>query len=89
MCAFCHNAPETIIHIFCHYEKVKPIWGHLISLINDKFEPDCNWNDFDRFLVSILSHYYPIWSFAVNFIFTNVIFKIAPHTSLLFNPFLF
>ena len=48
MCAFCHNAPETIIHIFCDCEKVQPIWDGLISLIRDKFDPDCNLNKFDR-----------------------------------------
>ena len=48
MCAFCHNAPETIIHIFCDCEKVQPIWNGLISLNNDKFDPDCNLNNFDR-----------------------------------------
>ena len=67
MCAFCHNAPETIIHIFCDCEKVQPIWDGLISLINDKLDPDCNLNNnFDRlFLLFKMSHYYPIWSCAV------------------------
>ena len=46
MCAFCHNAPKTIIHIFV--KKVQPICDGLISLINDKFDPVCNFSNFDR-----------------------------------------
>ena len=34
--------------IFCDCEKVQPIWDGLISLIHDKFDPDCNLNEFDR-----------------------------------------
>ena len=48
MCAFCHNAPETITHIFCDCEKVQSIRDGLISLIHDKFDPDCNLNKFNR-----------------------------------------
>ena len=49
MCVFfCHNAPETIIHTFCDCEKVQPICDGLISLINDKFDPEYNVNNFDR-----------------------------------------
>ena len=63
MCAFCHNAPETIIRIFCDCEEFQPIWDGVISLIiNDIFDPAFNSssNNFDRLVGIEMSFYYPI-----------------------------
>ena len=37
-CDFCKKFPETIIHVFCECDYVKPIWDDLIKIIKDKHD---------------------------------------------------
>ena len=47
LCSMCHKDPETIIHVFCECDIVKPIWVALQNLINAKLHSDYDFNHFD------------------------------------------
>ena len=47
LCFFCNGAPESVVHVFCNCNKIKPIWKDLIDLINDKLHADYNFDSFD------------------------------------------
>ena len=36
LCFFCSKSPETVLRVFCKFEKVRPIWDDLLQLINDR-----------------------------------------------------
>ena len=47
LCIFCSNSPETVLHVFCECEKVRPLWDELLQLINDKLNADYLFDNFD------------------------------------------
>ena len=40
-------SPETIVHVFCECDKIKPISKDLLDLINDKLHENYNFDGFD------------------------------------------
>ena len=44
---FCNESPETIVHVFCECDKVKPIWKDLLDLINNKLHENYSFDGFD------------------------------------------
>ena len=47
LCSFCSKSPETMLHVFCECEKVRPIWDELLQLINDNLHADYTLDNFD------------------------------------------
>ena len=47
-CDFCKNFPETIIHVFCKCDYVKPIWDDLIKIIKDKHDINFSISNFEK-----------------------------------------
>ena len=47
-CAFCDEVPESIIHIFCECDFVRPIWEELLKIIKDKHDIDFSASNFDK-----------------------------------------
>ena len=48
LCDFCNKFPETIVHVFCECEHVKPIWADLVEIINDKHDMDFVLSNFEK-----------------------------------------
>ena len=80
---------KQLFIFFCDCEKVQPLWYGLIFLINNKFDPDCNMNNFDR-LFGIQNE--PLLSFLILcckfYIYKCRSQNSTPHFTAL-NPFLF
>ena len=47
-CDFCDKFPESIIHIFCECDFVRPIWDELLKIIKDKYDVDFTVSNFDK-----------------------------------------
>ena len=47
-CDFCDKFPESIIHIFCECDFVRPIWEELFKIIKDKYDIDFSASNFDK-----------------------------------------
>ena len=47
LCFFCNESPETVVHVFCECDKIKPIWKDLLALINDKLHENYNFDGFN------------------------------------------
>ena len=47
LCSFCSKSPETMLHVFCKCEKVRPIWDELLQLINDNLHAEYTLDNFD------------------------------------------
>ena len=48
LCDFCKQFPESIIHVFCDCELVKPIWEDLVNVIQDKHDINFSISNFDK-----------------------------------------
>ena len=48
MCDFCKKFPESIIHVFCDCEFVKPIWEEFVEIIQDKHDINFSISNFDK-----------------------------------------
>ena len=45
---FCDKFPESVIHIFCKCDFVRPIWEELFKIIKDKYDIDFSASNFDK-----------------------------------------
>ena len=47
---FYDKFPESVIHIFCECDFVRPIWEELFKIIKDKYDIDFSASNFDKIL---------------------------------------
>jgi len=47
-CVFCNKMPETITHVFCECEIIKPLWEDMVKIIRDKDNIDFDITIFDK-----------------------------------------
>ena len=47
-CCFCQKVPETIIHIFCECDFVKPLWLEIDNIFHLNTEFDCQLSNFEK-----------------------------------------
>ena len=47
-CCFCQKVPETIIHIFCECDFVKPFWLEIDNIFHLNTEFDCQLSNFEK-----------------------------------------
>ena len=47
-CCFCQKVPETIIHIFCECDFVKPLWLEIYNIFHLNTEFDCQLSNFEK-----------------------------------------
>ena len=49
-CDFCDKSPESVIHIFCECDFVRPVWEELFKIIKDNYDIDFQLQILIRFL---------------------------------------
>ena len=47
-CDFCDKFPESVIHIFCECDFVRPVWEELFKVIKDNYDIDFSASNFDK-----------------------------------------
>ena len=47
-CDFCDKFPESVIHIFCECDFVRPFWEELFKIIKDRYDIDFSASNFDK-----------------------------------------
>ena len=47
LCFFCKKCSETVVHVFCECDKVKPIWSELCSMLNNKLHAEYQFDNFE------------------------------------------
>ena len=71
-CCFCQKVPETIIHIFCECDFVKPLWQEIYNIFHLNTEFDCQLSNFEKSLGFLIISFWHILFYVPSTLFTGV-----------------